>query len=128
MSFGRRALSSLLALLIALATAGAALAAGGSVEGQVQDTQGKPLPGVAIVLLAAGGKAPHNQTTDAQGNFHFDALASGVYTVTVTLEGYAPVTCPGSRILTGLNRRFEIKLAPAGGAPSTCAPAAEPGG
>lgn len=120
-----RALS--LALLIALAAAGAAHAAGAVVEGQVQDTQGKPLPGVAIALLAAGGKPAQNQTTDAQGNFHFDGLTSGVYTVSATLEGYAPVTCPGSRLFTGLTRRFQLKLAPTGGAPSTCAPAAEPG-
>ena len=117
-----RALSPVLALLIALATAGAAYAAGGTVEGQVQDSQGKPLPGAAIALLATGGKGNQSQATDAQGNFHFDGLTSGVYTVTVTLEGYAPVTCPGGRILSGLTRRLEVKLAPTGGAaPSSCA-------
>lgn len=116
------ALALVLALLIALATAGAAHAAGGTVEGQVQDSQGKPLPGAAIALLAAGGKGNQSQATDAQGNFHFDGLTSGVYTVTVTLDGYAPVTCPGGRIFSGLTRRFEIKLVPTGGtAASACA-------
>jgi Carboxypeptidase regulatory-like domain len=126
MIFRRRVL--FLVLLAVLATAGATYAAGATVEGQVQDTQGKPLPGAAIALLGTGGKANQNQATDAQGNFHFAGLASGVYTVTVTLDGYAPVTCPGSRLFTGLSRRFQIKLAPAsGGAASTCVPAAEPG-
>jgi hypothetical protein len=120
-------LPPVLALLAVLATAGATHAAGGTVEGQVQDAQGKPLPGVAVALLGAGGKGNQNQTTDAQGNFHFEGLTSGVYTVTATLEGYAPVTCPGSRLLSGLTRRLEIKLAPTGGAASSCAPAAEPG-
>ncbi|HEY3570955.1 MAG TPA: carboxypeptidase-like regulatory domain-containing protein [Thermoanaerobaculia bacterium] len=124
MSFRRHVL--FLVLLAVLADA--AYAAGGGVEGQVQDTQGKPLPGATIALLAAGGKGNQNQTTDAQGNFHFDGLTSGVYTVTVTLEGYAPVTCPGSRLFAGLTRRLEIKLAPTGGtAASSCVPAAEPG-
>jgi hypothetical protein len=127
MSFRCRALSPVLALLAVLATAGAAFAAGGSVEGQVQDTQGKPLPGAAITLLEAGAKATQNQTTDAQGNFHFGGLSSGVYILTVTLDGYAPVTCPGGRLLSGLTRRFEVKLAAAGGAASSCAPAAQPG-
>jgi hypothetical protein len=122
-------LSLVLTLLAALATSGAARAAGGEVDGQIQDAQGKPLPGVAVTLLAAGGKAAQNQTADAQGNFHFGGLASGVYIVTAALDGYAPVTCPGARILSGLTRRYAVKLAAAGGgAASTCAPAAEPGG
>jgi len=123
MSFRRRVLFLVLLALLA----GAAYAAGGTVKGQVQDTQGKPLPGAAIALLATGGKANQNQTTDTQGSFHFDGLTSGVYTVTVTLDGYAPVTCPGGRILTGLTRRLEVKLTPTGGAASTCAPATESG-
>jgi hypothetical protein len=122
-------LSLVLTLLAALATTGTARAAGGEVGGQVQDAQGKPLPAVAVTLLAAGGKAAQNQTADAQGNFHFGGLGSGVYIVTAALDGYAPVTCPGARILSGLTRRFAIKLAAAGGGEgSSCAPAAEPGG
>src|SRR5438094_8818170 len=113
MSSRCRSFSLVLALLAA--TAGAAFAAGGAVEGQVQDAQGKPLPGAAITLLAAGGKATQSQTTDAQGNFHFDGLTSGVYALTAALNGYAPVACPGGRLLSGLTRRFEIKLAAAGG-------------
>jgi hypothetical protein len=120
-----RSLSLVLALLAA--TTGAAFAAGGAVEGKVQDAQGKPLPGAAITLLAAG-KAAQSQTTDAQGNFHFDGLTSGVYAVTAALDGYAPVACPGGRLLSGLTRRFELKLAAAGGGTvSSCVPATEPG-
>jgi hypothetical protein len=126
MSSRCRALSLFLALLAVLTTAGTAFAAGGVVDGQAQDAQGKPLPGVAITLLAAGAKATQKQTTDAQGNFHFDGLTSGVYALTAALDGYAPVACPGGRILSGLERRFAIKLAAAGGA-SSCAPAPEPG-
>ncbi|MFL6236258.1 MAG: carboxypeptidase-like regulatory domain-containing protein [Thermoanaerobaculia bacterium] len=128
MSSRCRAVLLVLALSAFFATAGAALAAGGTVEGQVQDAQGKPMPGATITLLAAGGKGNHSQATDAQGSFHFEDLTSGVYTVTATLQGYAPVTCPGSRLLSGLTRRLEIKLAATGGgAASSCAPAAEPG-
>jgi len=125
MSFRSRAL--FLALSLLAFPASTALAVGGAVvEGQVQDPQGKPVAGAAVTLLAGGGKASKNQTTDAQGSFHFEDLTSGVYTVTAALDGYAPVTCPGSRLLSGLTRRLEIKLAVTGGT-STCAPAAEPG-
>jgi len=99
-----------------------AAAQSGVVTGHVQDAQGQPLQGVAVTLLKAGKKIPP-QTSAADGNFSFADLASGVYSASATLDGYAPVNCPGVRIVAGLSRHFEIKLMPAaeGGPPSTCA-------
>lgn len=93
----------------------------GAVTGHVQDTQGQSLQGVAVVLLKAGKEIPP-QTSGADGNFRFADLGSGVYSASASLEGYAPVNCPGVRIVA-LERHFAIKLMPAteGGPPSTCA-------
>ena len=117
-----------LALMIVAMAAGPILAAAptGGVDGQVQDAQGKPLPGVAITLLKAGEKTPKKQVSGADGGFKFDDLPSGVYIATAALEGYGPVTCRGMRLVAGQSRRLEIKLQTAGGEPSTCA-AVEPG-
>ena len=92
----------------------------GVVTGHVQDAQGQPLQGVAVVLLKAGKEIP-SQTSGADGNFRFADLGSGVYSASASLEGYAPVNCPGVRIVA-LERHFAIKLMPAteGGPPSTC--------
>lgn len=93
----------------------------GVVTGHAQDAQGQPLPGVAVTLLKAGKEIPP-QTSGADGNVRFEALGSGVYSASASLEGYAPVDCPGVRIVAGLTRHLEIKLMPAseGGLPSTC--------
>ncbi len=123
-----RCLPILLAAALLAAIAGPAFAAGdGEVDGVVQDAQGKPLPGVEVSLLKAGDSAGHKQTSGADGSFKFDSLASGVYIASATLEGYAPVTCRGVRLVAGQARRLEVKLQPASGTePSSCT-AVEPG-
>ncbi len=93
----------------------------GVVTGHVQDAQGQPLQGVAVTLLKAGKEIPR-QTSGADGNFRFADLGSGVYSASASMEGFAPVNCPGVRIVASLERHFTIKLMPAteGGPPSTC--------
>jgi hypothetical protein len=120
-----RSLSILLGVAIAAIlarTAGPALSEvpTGEVAGQVQDAQGKPLAGVAVTLLKAGEQTPKKQVSGADGGFKFDALPPGVYIAAASLEGYAPVTCRGIRLVAGQSRSLEIKLLPAGGEPSTC--------
>jgi glucose/arabinose dehydrogenase len=104
-------------------------AAPGEVDGQVQDAQGKPMSGVAVTMLKAGEEKPKSMVSGADGAFKFDELPSGVYIAAAAMEGYAPVTCRGIRLVAGQSRRLEIKLMPAGGEPSTCNPVepAEPG-
>ncbi|HEX9941330.1 MAG TPA: carboxypeptidase-like regulatory domain-containing protein [Thermoanaerobaculia bacterium] len=96
-----------------------ALAQGGEITGHVVDGQGQSMKGVELTLLHAGDKSPRKQTSDTDGNFRFDRLASGVYSVSAALEGYSPVTCPGFRLITGLSRGFAIQMMPEGGQ-STC--------
>ncbi|HEV7508764.1 MAG TPA: carboxypeptidase-like regulatory domain-containing protein [Thermoanaerobaculia bacterium] len=97
-----------------------------AVDGQVKDGQGKPLAGVAVTMLKAGENKPKDQVSGADGSFKFDALPSGVYIGAAAMDGYAPVTCRGIRLVAGQSRRLEIKLMPNGGEPSTCNPA-DPG-
>lgn len=111
------------AALVALlsATGRPVLAQAGEVDGHVQDSQGQPLQGVTVKLLKAGKGANQQQASDAQGNFRFSGLASGVYIAAASHEGYAEVTCPGVRVMAGLTRRLAIKLMPAEGEqPSSC--------
>jgi hypothetical protein len=90
------------------------------VSGQVLDAQGKPLAGATVTVLKAGEETPKKQVSGADGGFKFDSLPSGVYIGAVTMDGYAPVTCRGIRLVAGQSRRLEIKLQPTGGEPSTC--------
>jgi len=108
---GSRLQSVVITVVTALFSVAAAQATG-AVSGQVQDAQGKPLPGIKVTLLHAGQSETREQTSDAEGKFTFADLTGGVYTTAVTSEGYAPVTCPGVRV-RDLPRNVEMKLTPA---------------
>ena len=99
------------------------------VDGQITDGQSKPMPGVAVTMLKAGEEKPKSQLSGADGSFKFDTLPSGVYIAAAAMDGFAPVTCRGIRLVAGQSRRLEIKLMPTGGEPSTCnsVEPAEPG-
>jgi Carboxypeptidase regulatory-like domain len=114
----------LAALLAALAPAGGSAAAlSGDLRGKIMDAEQKPVAGAAVTLLHAGKPDSKEQATDASGNFSFKDLTSGVYIATVALEGYAPVTCPGVRVVSGA-RQVQITLVPDGGEQtSSCQPA-----
>jgi hypothetical protein len=86
----------------------------GVVRGHIQDSEGKALAGVAVKLLQAGKKETQEKASDAEGNFLFEGLTGGVYIAAVSMEGYAPVTCPGVRIV-GVIRQLQATLMPAGG-------------
>jgi len=100
----------------------------GEVDGHVQDAQDQPLQGVSVKLVKAGKAANQQQTSDAQGNFRFSGLATGVYIAEASREGYGDVTCPGVRVMSGLTRSLVLKLMPAAGdKPSSCEAAVENG-
>lgn len=105
-----------------LCVSGLAIAqSNGEITGRVLDAQGQPLQGIEIKLHNSG-KEGRNQTSGADGNFRFEKLGFGTYSVTVAPEGYAPAACAGFRLFPGTTRQFEIRLAPAeGDQASSCA-------
>ena len=117
-----RFLAAALQVALFSAVGGPVFAQGaGEVDGHVQDGQGQPLQGVSVKLVKTGKPANQQQTSDAQGNFRFNGLASGVYIAEASHDGFGEVTCPGVRVMAGLTRRLAIKLMPAeGGQPSSC--------
>ncbi|HSK08538.1 MAG TPA: TonB-dependent siderophore receptor [Vicinamibacterales bacterium] len=83
----------LLGLLPALisATPGERRTPAGAIGGMVRDATGAPVPG-ALVSLRVGGIATGETYTDGEGFFVFDPVGAGPVTVTVSLEGFRPVT------------------------------------
>lgn len=109
------------AVLVALLPAIGFAQGAGVVTGVVQNGEGQPLQGVDVKLIKAGQETNQQQSSDAQGNFRFNGLATGVYIATASREGFAEVTCPGVRVMSGLTRGLSIKLMPADGEqPSSC--------
>ena len=68
----------------------------GSITGRVVGEGGEPLPYAAVYVTSRGpvARAMPTATTDAEGNFRFDGLALGTYTVLAVLPAYvmAPET------------------------------------
>jgi outer membrane cobalamin receptor len=61
----------------------------GTVRGIVHDPQHRPVSGSDVVLKAKSSDYTQKSQTDANGEFHFDAVPLGMYTVTVTDASFA---------------------------------------
>ena len=61
----------------------------GTVRGIVHDPQHRPVSGSEVVLKAKSSDYTQKMQTDANGEFHFDAVPLGEYTVTVTDASFA---------------------------------------
>ncbi len=62
----------------------------GTVRGIVHDPQHHPIADIKIVLVARDSDYTVSVTTDVEGQFHFDAVPLGEYTVTVADPAFAP--------------------------------------
>jgi outer membrane receptor protein involved in Fe transport len=84
----------------------------GTVRGIVHDPQHRPIGGITMVLSAKDSNYTMTASTDAEGQFHFDAVPLGEYTVAVS----DPTFVPESRSVTVLSGsapilHFELHLA-----------------
>lgn len=60
-----------------------------SLSGTVVDPTGAVVPGAAVQIFDASGKAVDADTADDQGKYEFDGLAPGNYRVQITKPGFA---------------------------------------
>ncbi len=60
------------------------------IQGNVKDSQGKPLPGVVVRAMAIGGDARREGNTDKSGKFAIGPFPAGHYRLVVWLQGFQP--------------------------------------
>src|SRR4029079_7267503 len=60
----------------------------GSIVGTVTDASGAALPGATVTIEQTETKLSRELTTDAAGGYHFTAVPSGTYTVSVKMNGF----------------------------------------
>ncbi len=88
-------------------------AATGSLRGIVHDPQHRPLPGAQVSIHGPGAAPVQTLPSGANGEFQFDNLPEGVYSVDVSAQGFrplqqqAPVVADKSPVL-----HFQLELAP----------------
>lgn len=61
----------------------------GTVRGIAHDPQHRPVPNMTVLLKAKDSEYTQTAQTDVEGQFHFDAVPLGEYTVTVSHVDFA---------------------------------------
>jgi len=63
-----------------------------SISGAVLDPSGAAIAGAQLILMKSDGQEIARITTDREGNFHFERLASGVYKIEAQAPGFRDTT------------------------------------
>ena len=84
----------------------------GTIRGVVHDPQHRPVSDAEVVLKAKGSSFSQTTQSNADGEFHFDAVPLAQYTVTVSKTGFSTVE-QAVTVLTGTAPvlHFELPLA-----------------
>ena len=79
-------------LCFCLALAAAFAQFSSSIEGSVTDSTGAIVPGAKVVLTGMSTGVTSDTKSNSAGLYKFPSLGPGAYKVTVTMQGFAPVT------------------------------------
>ncbi|MBM3786929.1 MAG: hypothetical protein FJW30_21435 [Acidobacteria bacterium] len=82
----------------------------GSLTGTVLDSGGAVVPGASISVRNTGTAQELTATTNEVGSYTFSSLVAGTYDLTITANGFRPVTRRGLPITVNTVRREDAKL------------------
>jgi trimeric autotransporter adhesin len=82
----------------------------GALRGMITDVQGASVTNATIALTAEDTKITRTTTSNGAGEYVFSAVAPGVYTVTVTTDGFKKAEMKGIRIDAGNTIPFDVRL------------------
>jgi outer membrane receptor protein involved in Fe transport len=85
----------------------------GSLVGTVLDQSGAAVPAAPVVATNQATGVSRSTTTDASGNYSIPELPIGNYTLSITVEGFTPVSQTDIRVDVAAERRVDITLSPA---------------
>ena len=81
----------------------------GTIRGIVHDPKHRPIVDAEVSLKAKGSDYARTIHTDASGEFLFDAVPLGDYSITVSKDGFATVEQP-TIVLSGTAPVFHLEL------------------
>ena len=103
--------SVILLMVLAIGTFAMAQRQTGSLTGKVTDTEGVPLPGVAVSLNSPTLMGTMSFTTTSEGDFRFPALPPGSnYVITAELSGFKTLKSGGIIISVGKTVAINLQL------------------
>lgn len=81
-----------------------------SLRGAVNDPSGAAIPNATVHLANADTGFARTAATDAQGNYEFNAVLPGTYTVTVEASGFSRYEQKNVQLLVNLPATLNIKM------------------
>src|SRR5579871_1691041 len=104
------ALMKTLALIICLVAAARAQVASATLSGTVVDASGGVVGGVSVTAAQPTTGFSRATSTDARGNYAFDQLAPGTYSITARKPGFRDYEAGGLTLEVNQNARHDIQL------------------
>lgn len=112
--FGGKTFRLLLAFFVMAASSSLAWTQStfGSIVGTVRDSSGAVVPHAQLELTNTGTTATHSATTDASGDYTFDNIDVGSYSLTVKVAGFQTESVPELVLTARETRRVDVALKP----------------
>ena len=104
------ALALILTCALALPAAHAQLSGKGAISGTVMDPTGAAVPGATIVITASATGVALKTTSTSAGDYNIATLDPGIYTVTVTAQGFEKLTQQNIQVNALETAAFSPKL------------------
>src|ERR1043165_9925769 len=82
----------------------------GTVQGAVTDSAGGTVTGAKVELINEGTGVTTVRTTNADGDYHFNFVPPGRYTVTASLTGFKMVNTSGVDVAVNKTTRVNLTL------------------
>lgn len=82
----------------------------GTIHGRVTDESGSAMPGVTAVLSSPALLQPVTVIADGAGLYRFEQLASGVYAIKFTLDGFQQFVRENIQISAGFSAEVNVKM------------------
>ena len=82
----------------------------GSLVGNVTDSTGAAMPGATVTIEQTETQFKRELVTDSAGRYHFTAVPSGTYAVSVTMTGFRPISRRNVPVSLNSVARVDAKL------------------
>src|SRR5215831_9329027 len=86
----------------------------GTLQGTVTDTKGAVVPGAEVVLRNAETGQERHLKTNIEGSYNATFLPIGRYVVTVSVQGFRPITQENIEITLNETRQLDFTMNPSG--------------
>ncbi|MBX5477856.1 MAG: TonB-dependent receptor [Pyrinomonas methylaliphatogenes] len=100
----------LLAALLTAAAATYAQTSRGTVTGTVSDPNGAVIAGATVTLLNTQTNQTRTTTTNEAGLYRFDAVDLGIYDLSISADGFKPVSIRSIQVQANRIATFDVQL------------------